>query len=105
MRFAAPKALSTALVGLAGMSLYGALINRNYRAAAAGLGLATLIAVALMPVVLQRSFGYIPGLHDLLGLARNPAGLFYAVNWQGRQVIWPVLASIAKRPPASLVRL
>ena len=84
--------MGAALVGLAGMSLYGALINRNYRGAAAGLGLATVIAAALAPVVLVRSFGYLPSLGDLVDLASDPVALFYAVNWQGRQVIWPVLA-------------
>jgi hypothetical protein len=88
-----------ALVGLAGMSLYGALINRNYRAAAAGLGLAALIGAALAPVVLVRSFGYLPSLGDLADLARDPVALFYAVNWQGRQVIWPVLAQAWSTSP------
>jgi hypothetical protein len=91
--------MGAALVGLAGMSLYGALINRNYRAAATGLGLAALIGAALLPVVLQRSFGYVPGAGDLLGLTRDPTALFYAVNWQGREVIWPVLAQAWSTSP------
>jgi hypothetical protein len=91
--------MGAARVGLAGMSFYGALINRNYRGAAAGLGLATLIGVALAPVVLVRSFGHLPSLPDLVGLARDPVALFYAVNWQGRQVIWPVLAQAWSTSP------
>jgi O-antigen ligase len=83
--------LGAALVGLAGMSVYGALINRSNRAAAAGVGLAAIIGAALAPVVLVRSFGYVPAPSTLLDLARDPVALFYAVNWQGREVIWPVL--------------
>jgi O-antigen ligase len=91
--------MGAALIGLVGMSLYGALINRNYRAAAAGLGLAALIGAALTPVVLTRSFGYTPSLGSLLDLVRNPVALFNAVNWQGRQVIWPVLAQAWSTSP------
>jgi hypothetical protein len=83
--------MGAALVGLAGMSLYGALIHRSYRAAAAGLAIAAVIGAALLPVALVRSFGYLPSFSDLAGLARDPVALFHAVNWQGRQVIWPVL--------------
>jgi O-antigen ligase len=83
--------LGAALLGLTGLSLYGALINRNYRAAAAGLGLATLLGIALAPIVLARSFGYVPSAGELLQLAGDPVALFNAVNWQGRQLIWPVL--------------
>jgi O-antigen ligase len=91
--------MAAALVGLVGMSLYGALINRNYRGALVGLGLAALIGAALTPVVLTRSFGYTPSLGSLLDLARDPVALFNAVNWQGRQVIWPVLAQAWSTSP------
>lgn len=83
---------AAALLGLLGMSLYGALINRNYRAAAAGLGLGALLAVALAPIVLARTFfGHVPSWTELTQLLGDPVALFYSVNWQGRQLVWPVL--------------
>lgn len=91
--------MGAALLGLVGMSLYGALINRNYRGATVGIVLATAIGVALAPIVLMRSFGYMPSLGALLDLARDPIGLFNAVNWQGRQLIWPVLAQAWSTSP------
>lgn len=86
-------------VALAGAALYGALVRRSFRPAAAALGLGALIGAALLPLVLTRTFGYVPTLGELWGLARDPVGLFLSVNWQGREVFWGVLVSAwAERP-------
>jgi O-antigen ligase len=84
--------VGAAVVGLFAMGLYGALVNRNYRAAAFAVASAVLLAAALSPMVLARSFyGRVPSPGELLGLLGDPIALFQAVNWQGRQVIWPIL--------------
>jgi len=91
--------LLAALVGLTGMGLYGALVNRNYRAAAVAVGLAALIGVALSPIVLVRTFGHLPSLPELVSLLRDPLFLFNAVNWQGREIFWAILAQAWSTSP------
>jgi hypothetical protein len=91
--------LGAAVLGLTAMSLYGVLVNRNYRAGLAGLGVAALLGMVLTPVVLQRSFGHMPSVGEIASLARSPIGLFYAINWQGRELLWPVLANAWANSP------
>ncbi|HEX6938345.1 MAG TPA: O-antigen ligase family protein [Longimicrobiales bacterium] len=83
--------LLASLAGLAGAALYGALIGRNRRAVVAAGVIGGALAVALVPVALERSFGYIPSASELLGYLSDPIALWRSVNWQGRQIIWPVL--------------
>ncbi|HEX7120544.1 MAG TPA: hypothetical protein VF212_17260, partial [Longimicrobiales bacterium] len=83
--------LLAALAGLAGAALYGAIIARNRRAVVAAALVGGALAVALVPVALERSLGYIPTASELLGLVTDPVTFWRSVNWQGRQIIWPVL--------------
>lgn len=80
-------------VALAGAGLYGVLARRSWRPALAALGLGALLGVALLPVVMVRTFGYVPTVGELAALARDPVGLFLSINWQGRQVFWGVLVA------------
>ena len=86
-------------VALAGAALYGVLARRSWRPAVAAVGLGALIGVALLPVFLQRTFGYVPSMEQLMALARDPVGLFLSINWQGRELFWGILlASWATSP-------
>lgn len=86
-------------VALAGVALYGALVRRSFRPVAAALALGALIAASLLPLVLTRTFGYVPSVGELWALARDPVALFLSVNWQGREVFWGVLLSAWSASP------
>lgn len=83
--------LLAGMAGLAGAALYGALIARNRRAVVAAGIIGGTLATALVPVALERSLGYIPSASELLELVTDPVAFWESVNWQGRQIIWPVL--------------
>lgn len=82
--------LAAAIVALAGVALYDALVARRYRTIIVVALIGGAIAVPLAPIVLERSLGYVPGLGELITLVSNPIELYHRVNLQGRQLIWPV---------------
>jgi len=82
--------LATA-VGMAGIGVYSAVAARNLRMLGTATALGLLIAIPLTPLVLQRSLGYVPSIGELLSLARSPLGLYEAINWQGRELAWPIV--------------
>jgi O-antigen ligase len=53
--------------------------------------LALLIGIPLAPIVAQRSLGYVPTISELIDLARTPLALYEAINWQGRELAWPIV--------------
>jgi O-antigen ligase len=81
----------SALVGLAAMAIYGLFATRNPRVLLGAGGLGFLLALALLPVVLERSLGFVPTPGELLDLARHPMALYESINWQGREVAWPIV--------------
>ena len=85
--------LLAGLVALAAAGLYGSIARRQYRPVMVSLGLATVIAAALTPVVLTRTFGYMPGPGELIGLLTDPVALYGLINWQGRELLWGVLVT------------
>ncbi|MGD2069772.1 MAG: O-antigen ligase family protein, partial [Gemmatimonadota bacterium] len=91
--------LLAGLVGMGGMAAYGALVSRNYRLAFGAGAVGIAVAVALLPVTLVRTFGYVPTVGELVTLARSPVDLFNAMNWQGRERYWPILAAAWMQRP------
>jgi len=83
--------LLAGMAGLTGAALYAALIARNYRAVTAAGIIGGALATVLVPVALERSLGYIPTASELWRLLTDPVAFWESVNWQGRQIIWPVL--------------
>ena len=83
--------VGAALASLVGFALFAALSTRNYRAVFAALAATAVIGIALLPMALQRTFGHVPTLRELVALAKSPSQLFLAMNWQGRQLLWPVV--------------
>jgi O-antigen ligase len=86
-------------VGMAGIAIYAAVAARNVRVLVAAVAIVALIAIPLGPVVLQRSFGYVPSPAELASLARTPLALYEAINWQGREIVWPVIFSAFLQQP------
>ncbi len=83
--------LLAGMAGLGGAALYAALVARNTRAVVAAGIIGGSLATVLIPVALERSLGYIPTASELWRLLTDPTAFWESVNWQGRQIIWPVL--------------
>jgi O-antigen ligase len=82
--------LATA-VGMLGIGVYAAFAARNLRMLGAAVALGLLIAIPLTPMVMERSLGYVPSVGELVSLARSPLALYEAINWQGRELAWPIV--------------
>lgn len=91
--------LAAAMVGLIGAALYDALVTRRYRTLVVTMVVGAVLAIPLAPIVLERSLGYTPGFGELLNLLSDPVGLYHRVNWQGRQLIWPVAVEAFRSSP------
>lgn len=85
--------LAATLVGLFGVALYDMLVTRRYRTVVIAAVAGVAIAIPFAPVVLARTLGYAPGPGELLRLLSDPVGLYHMMNWQGRQLIWPLAVS------------
>jgi O-antigen ligase len=82
--------LAAALVGLLGAALYDALVTRRYRTAVIAVVAACALAIPLVPIVMERTLGHQVASGEFLRLLADPVGLYHQMNWQGRQVIWPL---------------
>ena len=86
-------------VALGAAGLLGSFARRQVRPALTALALGAVIAVALLPVFLQRTFGYMPTVEEFFALLSDPVALFLAVNWQGRELFWGVLITFWMASP------
>lgn len=94
---------ASALVGLASIGLYAALTMRNPRVLVTTAAAALLLAVTLLPVMIERTFGFSASPGELVALLRSPMGLYESINWQGRELAWPVVfAAFLTAPWAGL---
>lgn len=82
--------LLASLAGICAIVLCAVLATGNRRAVLAGAIVMLAVAVPLVPMVLERSFGYVPTPVELFELMRSPTRLYNMINWQGRQVLWAV---------------
>lgn len=80
-----------ALVGLGTVAVYGVVSARNPRLLLGSVAAGVVLVAALLPIVLERSLGYIPHPGELLALAQNPLVLYESINWQGRELAWPIV--------------
>jgi O-antigen ligase len=87
------------LVAIGVMAVYGAIANRNPRILGALAVLGVLIAGLALEAVLLRTFGYVPSVGQLVALALDPVGLFQAINWEGRETLWGILAITFRSSP------
>jgi O-antigen ligase len=79
------------MVGMLGIAIYAAVAARNTRVLAGAAVISLLIAVPLTPIVLERSLGFVPGPGELIALASSPMALYESINWQGRELVWPII--------------
>jgi O-antigen ligase len=88
------------LAGIATIVVYGALAQRHYRAVAGGVLVALMIAVPFLPPVLERSLGFVPTPGELKALlSSSPEVMFESINWQGRELLWPVVYNAFRADP------
>jgi len=78
------------LLGLIAMAAIWAVAARNVRLLAAVAVVGALLAIPMIPPVLERTFGYVPGLGELTTLLADPIDLYYMIDWQGRDRLWPI---------------
>ena len=65
--------------------------RRGWRAVLGGALVGLLIGIPLIPAVLERSLGFVPTAGQLLHLMTDPLALYNSINWQGRQILWPIV--------------
>lgn len=65
--------------------------RKGWRPLLGGLAIGLLIAIPLLPAVLERSLGFVPTAGQLFNLMTDPVALYNSINWQGRQVLWPIV--------------
>lgn len=80
-----------ALVGLGSIGVYAAFTMRNPRVLLATAATAFVLGVALVPVVIERTFGFAATPTELFALMRSPMALYESINWQGRELAWPIV--------------
>lgn len=83
--------LLAVLAGLGALAVSGARARGDWRVAVGAGVVGVGVALVLTPVVLIRTFGYLPTLGELLALLGDPVHLYRSINWQGRDVYWPVV--------------
>lgn len=91
------------LVGLGTMALYSAVVARNMRVLVGAGLVGTVFAALFLPPILERSLGFVPTPGELVSLMQSPRRLYLAINWQGREVYWPVaIAAYLQQPLTGL---
>jgi O-antigen ligase len=87
------------LIAMAVFAVYVAIMDRSLRTLLAVAGAALLIGALVLRGVLDRTFGYVPTLGQLVSLASDPVALYNAINWQGRETLWGILWIVFARSP------
>jgi len=83
--------LLASLVALAGLALFAAVSARRWRVLGIAAVVGAAVAIPLVPAVLERSLGFVPSVGELLALSRSPMALYRSINWQGREILWPIV--------------
>jgi hypothetical protein len=82
--------LATILAFLA-IAAYTAWRDRDPRLPMIAAAVMLLVVVPLTPITLERTFGVAPSITELAQLAADPVGLYNRMNFQGREIVWPVV--------------
>jgi O-antigen ligase len=82
--------LAAAVAAFMAVALYAAWRDRDYRLPAAVAVILLLVGIPLVPLVLERTFGTMPSVGELLELVRDPVALYHRMNLQGRELVWAV---------------
>ena len=79
------------VAGAAVMGIYGAIAARRFRILIGAALVTGLVVGPFVPVVLERSLGFVPTPKELAAISSNPSTLYESVNWEGREFLWPVV--------------
>jgi hypothetical protein len=82
--------LATIMAFLA-IAAYSAWRDRDIRLPLIAAAVMLLVVIPLTPIALERTFGVTPTMAELVQLAGDPVGLYNRMNFQGREIIWPVV--------------
>jgi hypothetical protein len=84
-------ALLATIVGFLVIAAYSAWRDRDFRVPLIAAAVMLLVVIPLTPIALERTFGVRPTVAELVQLAGDPVGLYHRMNFQGREIIWPVV--------------
>lgn len=79
------------LVALVAVGLYAGFVQKNRRMLAAVGGAVVVAGLVFVPFGLERTFGYVPSVPELLALMRDPVLLYQTMDLAGREGFWGVL--------------
>lgn len=92
-----------ALLAFTGFGLYDAVALRRYGTIFRVLAVGGVMAMPLIYMMMERTFGYRMSLGELFALMLDPVRLYQSMSWEGREVIWPVVfAAFLSRPLVGL---
>jgi hypothetical protein len=83
--------LLATVVAFLAIAAYSAWRDRDIRLPLIAAVVMLLVVVPLTPIALERTFGVVPTMAELAQLAGDPVGLYNRMNFQGREIIWPVV--------------
>jgi O-antigen ligase len=86
--------LLATLMGFLAMALYSAWRDRDPRLPLVAALVMLLVVVPLTPITLERTFGVVPTVGELVAMAGDPVGLYHRMNFQGREIVWPVVGQV-----------
>jgi O-antigen ligase len=92
-----------ALLAFTGFGLYDAVALRRYGTIFRVLAVGGVMAMPLIYMTMERTFGYRMSLGELFSLMLDPVRMYQSMSWEGREVIWPVVfAAFLSRPLVGL---
>jgi hypothetical protein len=83
--------LLATIVAFLVIAAYSAWRDRDIRMPLIAAAMMLLVVIPLTPIALERTFGVAPTMAELAQLAGDPVGLYNRMNFQGREIIWPVV--------------
>jgi O-antigen ligase len=85
--------LLATVAAFAAVALYNAWRDRNLKLPLAAAALVLVVAIPLVPIALERTFGEGFTIAELGELVTDPAALITRMNFQGREIIWPFVGA------------
>lgn len=83
--------LLATIVAFLAIAAYSGWRDRDIRLPLIAAAVMLLVVIPLTPIALERTFGVAPTMAELAQLAGDPVGLYNRMNFQGREIIWPVV--------------
>lgn len=85
-------ALLAGMAAFALLAVHSALVERDFRLVTVLLVIGAVLAVAIVPAFIQKTFGHaVPSFGELMALFRDPLALLDRVSLSGREIFWPLI--------------